>query len=94
MRRKFGLKGYLNQWSHRTMNFKEEKKLVGRDLFELENSGPIYREDSLDCLPQMSPMKRKEFFRKRHYLANKSLQEQLRPDDIFRAFSGLLDSHD
>lgn len=90
MRRKFALEGYLTQWRHRTMDFQQAKKLVLRAFLELENSGPIYREDNLELLSRLAPETKKEFFRTRHFLAKKSLQEKLQPADIIRSFSGIL----
>jgi len=90
MRRKYGLRGYLNNWQHNTMDFGQAKKLVVRAFFELENSGPIYREDNLDLLAQMPAGRKKDFFRLRHSLAKKAMREQLKPEDIIRTFTDIV----
>jgi radical SAM superfamily enzyme YgiQ (UPF0313 family) len=91
MRQKFGLEGYMTDWSHRTMDFQQAKKLVLKAFLELENSGPIYREDNLDILAAMPPERRKTFFKARHLLAKKSLREKPQPAEIIGVFSDILD---
>ncbi|MDH3329495.1 MAG: radical SAM protein, partial [Desulfobulbaceae bacterium] len=90
MRSKFELKGYLTNWTHKTMDFQQAKKLVAKAFFELENSGPIYREDNLVYLEKMTTWKKKEFFKSRHSLAKKSMRNQLQPDEIIHSFNDVI----
>lgn len=86
LRRKFKLKGYLMDWKHETMDFKQAKKLVAKAFFELKNSGPIYREDNLEMLSQMSPKNRKTFFTTRNLLSKKTMQNILKNDEVLTTF--------
>ena len=91
MRQKYALHGYMSNWSHHTMDYRQAKKLVLKAFMELENSGPIYREDNLEDLARLTPAGKKKFFRVRHQLAKKSLQEQLTQEDISRSFKEILE---
>lgn len=90
MRQQYGLQGYLTNWSHTTMDFQQAKKLVGKAFFELENSGPIYREDNIDMLGRMSAADKKLFFNTRHSLSKKAMQGQLAQDDVIKSFRELV----
>ena len=90
MRKKFGLTGYLQKWTHSTMNYKEAKQLVLKAFFELENSGPIYRGDNLDLLGELSHERKKDFFRDRHYLSKKLMQNELGREEIIRTFDEIV----
>jgi p-methyltransferase len=86
MRKQFGLKGYMNSWTHKTMDFQGAKQLVGKAFFELENSGPIYRGDNLKLLLSMPPRERKLFYTTRHNLSKKLVREPVGQDEIIRCF--------
>ena len=86
MRKKFHLQGYLNSWTHKTMDFKGAKQLVAKAFLELENSGSIYRGDNLDVLMRMSPHLRKLFYRTRHELSKKQLHTTVTPEEIIQSF--------
>lgn len=90
MREKFGLTGYLKDWHHKTMNYKNAKQLALKAFLELENSGQIYRGDNLNILRNLPYQKQKKFHKARQLLSKKSLQYQLSPDEIIQTFSHIL----
>jgi hypothetical protein len=90
MRRKFGLEGYLENWTHQTMDSKEAIRQLKLTFFELENSGPIYRADNLDIFFELPAFQRKKFVAERHRLAKLALTSGLKREDVFEAFSPIL----
>jgi len=86
IREQFGLKGYMNSWSHKTMDYQGAKQLVAKTFFELENSGPIYRGDNLELLMNMPPRKRKLFYTTRHNLSKKLIHGPVATNEIVRSF--------
>jgi p-methyltransferase len=90
MRARYGLSGYLDQWQHRTMNSEEAKEQLLKTFFELDNSGPIYRGDNLDMFRRIGPLTSRRFAALRHRLKKASMQGTLGPNDVYRAFAGLL----
>ena len=87
MRQKYGLRGYMHRWQHKTMNSDEAKELALKTFFELEDSGPICRDDNLDMLRSLEPYRRKMFESARHRLSKTSLQRQIGEEDILRTFT-------
>lgn len=90
MRRRYGLSGYLDQWQHRTMNSEEAKEHLLQIFFELDNSGPIYRGDSLDMLSRIGARTSRRFAALRHRLAKASMRGRLDPNEVYQSFAGLL----
>lgn len=91
MRKQFGLQGYMNSWSHKTMNYKEAKQLVAKAFFEIENSGPIYRGDNLEFLMNMPARKRKLFYTTRHNLSKKQFHGLVDQEEILHSFKGIFE---
>ncbi|MBA4392021.1 MAG: hypothetical protein C0407_00545 [Desulfobacca sp.] len=87
---KFGLKGYMHQWEHKTMNFKQAMDYAIRTFFELETSGIIYQSDNLDMLHALAPRHRKEFIARRHQIAKKAAKEPLTERGLLQSFKDLL----
>ena len=90
MRKKYGLTGYMQDWKHRTMDSERAKQLVTKTFFELENSGPIYRDDNQDILFGLSPDQRKGFVINRHRLSKRGEGKEPDREDIVKAFMGVL----
>jgi len=92
MRKKYGLKGYMDRWKHRTMDWRQADEHVKEALYELDNSGPIYRGDNLDMLHSLSPSQRKAFYVSRYRLAKGSLRNQLEEKEIISTFEKIIPS--
>lgn len=86
MRRKYDLQGYLMNWKHQTMDFRQARQLVAQAFSSLENSGPIYREDNQEMLASMPPKTRKSFFNTRNALAKKALEGPIESTEIVDTF--------
>ena len=90
MREKFGLTGYLDDWTHDTMDWRRASEHVREALLELDTSCPIYRGDNLDILFGLAPQQRKSFFINRYRLAKQALTHQVQRDDILEVFRKIL----
>ena len=90
LRNRYDLSGYLDQWRHRTMTSDAARKHLMEIFFELDNSGPIYREDNLDLLSQLGPDGRHRFVAQRHRLSKASLRDRMEPTEIYQSFAALL----
>ena len=87
MRKKYGLSGYMHNWKHGTMNFKQAMEHVKTTFLELKDSGPIFRGDNLNLLLDLSPRQSKEFAATRHRLSKLQIKSELSKNDILEAFS-------
>ena len=90
MRKKHGLSGYMQKWKHRTMDSCQAIELLKKAFLELENSGPITREDNLDFLMGLNPYVRKKFAACRHQLSQLAMRGNLEKEDIIRSFTNIL----
>ena len=90
MRKKYGLTGYMQNWTHKTMSSTLAIEQIKKTFFELDNSGPIYRDDNLDILFGLSPYQRKEFSAVRHRLSKLSVKNQLEAGGIIESFTKIL----
>jgi anaerobic magnesium-protoporphyrin IX monomethyl ester cyclase len=89
MRQKYGLTGHMYRWKHQTMNSDQAREHVLRAFLELENSGPIYREDNQDILAALGPVHRKRFEATRQQVSKAGLKTQIKGEDICKAFESL-----
>jgi radical SAM superfamily enzyme YgiQ (UPF0313 family) len=89
-RRRYGLSGYLREWSHKTMNSGQAMAHVRAGFLELDRSSPVYRGDNLDMLLSLSPPARKNFAIERHRLSKRALNRDIRAPDVYETFGGLL----
>lgn len=87
MRNKYGLTGYMQNWKHRTMDFRQAMEHIKKAFLELENSGPIYREDNLEMLLGYTPYQRKKFVASRHRFSKLAMKRHLRKRDIIKSFT-------
>jgi p-methyltransferase len=87
-RHEFDLHGYMNNWSHRTMNSNQALQQIKKAFMTLKETGPIYRGDNLRMLEEMPAEKRREFYKLRHRCAQlqqagnlprKAIVERFRP---------------
>lgn len=90
MRKKYGLTGYMQDWKHETMDSERARQLVIKTFFELENSGPIYRDDNQDILLGLAPDQRKRFVINRHRLSKRGAASGPDREDIVNSFMGVL----
>lgn len=86
-RRKYGIKGYMRNWEHKTMNAKQAARYTLEAFLSLDNSGPIYREDNLELLSALTPKQRKAFHRIRNQLSRQAYRGNLKRDVIRKAFA-------
>ena len=89
MREKYGLKGYMHRWRHRSMSSERAKEHVLETFLELTHSGPIYREDNQDVLRSLGHWDRKRFEWARHRLSKVALKGKISKEDVFNVFSNL-----
>jgi radical SAM superfamily enzyme YgiQ (UPF0313 family) len=90
MRGKYDLTGYMQDWKHGTMDSERAKQLVTETFFELENSGPIYRDDNQDILLGLAPDQRKRFVINRHRLSKREAGKEPDREDILKSFTEIL----
>ena len=90
MRKKYGLNGYMRNWKHRTMDSRRAMEQVKKAFLELENSGPIYRQDNLDMLLGLTSYRRKKFVTSRHRLSKLGIEGHLEKRDTVKLFTELL----
>ncbi|MBW1999709.1 MAG: radical SAM protein, partial [Deltaproteobacteria bacterium] len=88
-REKYDLRGYLFEWEHRTMNTEQAREQVLKTFFQMENSGPIYREDNQEMLSSLGPKGRREFEAQRHRISKQALRGKDVKDDILKSFAYL-----
>jgi hypothetical protein len=89
MRKKYGLHGYLNKWFHDTMDFKEAKNQLIKTYLEINNSGPIYREDNQQLLNESLGIEKKKFYSVRNQLAKSQMRGELKRSSIIKEFNKL-----
>jgi anaerobic magnesium-protoporphyrin IX monomethyl ester cyclase len=89
-REKYGLRGYLDDWVHDTMDSRRASEHVREALLELDNSCPIYRGDNLDIIHGLTPQQRKSFFINRYRLGKKALTHEVARNDILAVFDKIL----
>ena len=77
-RKKYGLKGYMTQWSHDTMDSQQAKKYAQQFFLELNNIHPFYGIEEYD-LPDISCLKKIAELRTR---IRKAEIEKVSPDVI------------
>ena len=88
MRRKYGLNGYMDHWSHDTMTSKEVMGHIERVFNALEHSCPMYRNDHLGMLhDDLSQAQRKRFFLARHGLSKKAISKKLSREEVMETFA-------
>lgn len=87
MRKKYGLTGYMQNWTHKTMDFGQAMEQIKKTFFELENSGPIYRGDNIDILLGLTPYQRQKFVATRHRLSKLAVNSNLEKFDIINSFT-------
>ncbi len=83
----YGLEGYMHQWQHETMNFRQARELIMQAFQQIDTAGPIYSGDNMGMLQELSPRKRKEFMQTRHRLSKRFLTEPFDRDLVLAAFS-------
>lgn len=88
-RGKYHLEGYMDKWSHFSMDSDTAKQLVKEAFFTIDSCSPIYSGDNIEMLQDLSPSKRKQFMLVRHRLSKKSLKIELQPQDILSHFSDI-----
>jgi anaerobic magnesium-protoporphyrin IX monomethyl ester cyclase len=86
LRKQYGLKGYMKNWKHRTMDSEKAKEHVTKTFLALENSGAIYRGDNQEMLRSLAPKRRQEFVAARHKLSKLAMNRQIERQDITGAF--------
>ncbi|MFC1837755.1 B12-binding domain-containing radical SAM protein [Thermodesulfobacteriota bacterium] len=89
-RGKYELSGYMDKWKHMTMDSTEAQHLVKNAFLNIKRSSPIYSGDNINMLLELPLNKRKEFFLKRHELAKLSITNRLEREQIYNAFSGIV----
>jgi len=89
MRKKYRLSGYMSRWKHNTMDTDKAKAQVLKTFQSLEHSGPIYRNDNLKLLRNLTPLKRKQFIGIRQRLSKKALYSNVEKKDIIEGFADL-----
>ena len=87
MRNKYGLTGYMQNWTHKTMDSVQAREHIKKAFFELKNSGPIYRGDNLDLLLGLTPHQRKNFLFTRHGLSKLAVKSNVEKLDIIKSFT-------
>jgi radical SAM superfamily enzyme YgiQ (UPF0313 family) len=90
MREKYGLRGFLDQWKHKTMDSQRAKEHIEAAYMELENSCQLSRGDNLDMLQSLSPRQRKKFSITRYKLAKAARKNQIRKEDILTSFENII----
>jgi radical SAM superfamily enzyme YgiQ (UPF0313 family) len=88
-REKYNLEGYMDKWSHFSMDSETAKQLVREAFLSIDNCSPIYSGDNIEMLQDLPPSKRKQFMLARHRLSKKSLKVGLQPQDILSSFSDI-----
>jgi anaerobic magnesium-protoporphyrin IX monomethyl ester cyclase len=89
-RQQHGLSGYWMEWEHSTMNSTIAKDWVKRAFFEIEEVGCHYPEENLDLLFDLPPRIRKEFWLRRHHMAQLSMQGKLDKEATLAGFLSVL----
>lgn len=90
MRENYGLTGYMQNWAHKTMDYRQAVEHIKNAFFELENSAPIYRGDNLDILFGLKPYQRKKFLANRHRFSKLAAKSHLEKLDIINSFTEAL----
>lgn len=85
-RETYALSGYMNQWTHRTMDSDQALLEIQRTFMEMENAGAIYRGDNQDMLSLLPSGRRKAFHATRQALAKAALEGPLTREAAAAAF--------
>jgi radical SAM superfamily enzyme YgiQ (UPF0313 family) len=85
-REKYGLTGYLRDWTHDTMTSDQAMAHVRNAFMALDHSCAVYRGDNLDLLLDLSPGQRKAFLIARHRLSKSALDGPVQREEILRTF--------
>jgi p-methyltransferase len=86
MRQRYDLSGYMMEWKHATMDWKEARGWIKKAFVEIENSGPHYGEENLDLFLGLSAAGRKNFSAGRHRLAKLAVSGKLDREGMIRVF--------
>lgn len=89
-RDKYGLNGYMNHWTHFSMDSDTAGRLIRQAFDEIKNSGPIYSGDNLDMLSALPPDHRKAFFKARHQLEKRIREASEDKASVIETFSRIL----
>ena len=89
-RQRYGLTGYLSQWSHATMNSEQAQQEVAETILSCEKSGAIYRSDNMALLEKMTTEQKKAFFILRNNLAKKAVLGKLDRNEALDAFNDVI----
>lgn len=89
-RKKYDLKGYMNAWTHSSMNSKQAYDKIFEAFMQINSSGPIYSEDNLEILLSLPVEKRKAFIMTRHHLSKMNYRVQQEKKIIIDAFKAVL----
>jgi tRNA A37 methylthiotransferase MiaB len=90
-RSKYRLEGYMQNWSHNTMNSGEATNQIINAFLNIKNSSPIYSGDNIDMLTDLSIKDRKKFVNSRHDLAKHFLNNSFDKNKVLNVFSPILD---
>jgi anaerobic magnesium-protoporphyrin IX monomethyl ester cyclase len=94
MRERYGLSGYMKEWSHSTMDWKSARAWITQAFLGIDNSGSHYGEENLDAFFRLLPSKRKEFSICRHRMSKLSLLGTLDRETMIAAFQSVLSRAD
>lgn len=89
-RQRYGLDGYMLDWQHATMDAKTAREAIMQAVMALTDSAPIYRDDNLAMLDELSTTTRKEFFRARLQLAKLDTIGRAEPEVVYQTFNRIL----
>ena len=89
-RSKYSLSGYLNEWSHYSMNSHFARKCIVKAFREIRNSSPIYSGDNIEMMNELLPAKKKKFIRARHALSKQFLDIPYDRSLVIESFSKIL----
>lgn len=85
-RKRYELSGYMENWTHATMDIATARKELTKTFMALDNTGPIYRGDNLEMLANLDTPARKRFHATRQALSKRSSQRALTRDGMLSAF--------
>jgi len=85
-RREFDLSGYMENWSHRTMDSAQAVRQIKKAFMLLQDSGPMYRGDNLRMIDALPVERRKLFYSLRHRCAQRQQKEEVSPQELREQF--------
>ena len=89
-RKRHGLSGYMESWTHATMDAATARKELMKTFMALDNTGPIYRGDNLEMLANLDMRIRKRFQAARQNLSKQSGEGGLSRETMLSAFRNAL----